>query len=250
MPSVVGVIPARYGSSRLPGKALVELQGKPLLYYVYHRSCRARSLHRVLIATDDERIRKVATAFGAEVVMTKKEHRSGTDRIAEAIQDQNADIIINIQGDEPLIDYRQIDQTVTLLQEDESADIATLKTPISSVEELMDPNLVKVVTDENGYALYFSRAPIPYNRSNPRSFEHCFIHVGLYAYRRDFLMKFTQWGPSKLEKLEALEQLRALEHGARIKVGLTNDHIFGVDTPQDLERIRKLVEGNQKLLEA
>ena len=246
----MGVIPARYGSSRLPGKALVDLQGKPLLYHVYHRSCRARSLNRVLIATDDERIHKAALAFGAEVVMTGTGHRSGTDRIAEAIQDMAADIVVNIQGDEPLIDFLAIDQVVALLQEDSSADMATLKAPISRIEDLVNPNVVKVVTEERGYALYFSRAPIPYLKKEEELPEHSYRHIGLYAYRRDFLIRLTQWGPSMLEKLEDLEQLRALEHGAKIKVGLTGTHVFGVDTPEDLERIRKLVEGNTKILDA
>jgi 3-deoxy-manno-octulosonate cytidylyltransferase (CMP-KDO synthetase) len=249
MPFVVGVIPARYGSSRLPGKALVDLQGKPLLYHVYQRSSRANRLNRLLIATDDDRIYNAAVAFGAEVVMTGKDHRSGTDRIAEAIREVDADIVVNIQGDEPLIDFAAIDETVDLLQNDPSADMATLKTPISEMEDFLNPNVVKVVTDEQDYALYFSRAPIPHVRSGA-SFGHAFRHIGLYAYRRDFLMQFTQWPPSTLEKLEDLEQLRALERGAKIKVGLTNTHVFGVDTPEDLERIRRLVEGNTKLLDA
>jgi 3-deoxy-manno-octulosonate cytidylyltransferase (CMP-KDO synthetase) len=249
MPFVVGVIPARYGSSRLPGKALVDLQGKPLLYHVYRRSSRARSLNRVLIATDDERIHETALAFGAESVMTGKGHRSGTDRIAEAIQDLAADIVVNIQGDEPLIDFLAIDQVVALLQEDSAADMATLKAPISSIVDLGNPNVVKVVTDEKGYALYFSREPIPYLRKKEDLSQH-YRHVGLYAYRRDFLIQFTKWSPSQLEILEDLEQLRALEHGAKIKVGLTETHAFGVDTPEDLERIRKLVEGNEKILDA
>jgi len=250
MPSVVGVIPARYGSSRLPGKPLVDLQGKPLLYYVYQRSTKARTLSRVLIATDDDRIYRAARDFGAEVVMTEKTHRSGTDRIAEAVQNLEAELVINIQGDEPLIDFLSIDQTVQLLIDDPVADMATLKAPITSTEELLNPSVVKVVTDEQGYALYFSRAPIPYCRKNPDVFDHCYRHIGLYAYRRDFLMRFTKWTPSALEKTEDLEQLRALDHGALDLVGLTNTHVFGIDTPEDLERIRKLVEGNSKILEA
>jgi 3-deoxy-manno-octulosonate cytidylyltransferase (CMP-KDO synthetase) len=251
MPFVVGVIPARYGSSRLPGKALVDLQGKPLLYYVYQRSSRARSLNRLLIATDDERIQNAATAFGAEVVMTKKEHRSGTDRICEAIQGMDADIVVNIQGDEPLIDSQSIDQAVQILESDPDAQMATLKTPLRKQEDFQNPNVVKVVTDENDYALYFSRAPIPFDRhrdDNDGRVPGGYKHVGLYAFRRDFLMQFASWGASFLESLEELEQLRALEHGAKIKVGLTEDHLFGVDTPEDLERMRKLVEGNKSLL--
>jgi 3-deoxy-manno-octulosonate cytidylyltransferase (CMP-KDO synthetase) len=250
MLSVVGVIPARYGSSRLPGKPLVDLQGKPLLYHVYQRSLKARTLDRVLIATDDERVYRAASEFGAPVVMTGKEHRSGTDRIAEAVQDLDADLVINIQGDEPLIDSEAIDQVVSLLEEDSASVMSTLKAPIENREDLLNPNVVKVVTDEKGYALYFSRAPIPFHKSKPDSFEHCYRHIGLYAYRRDFLMQFTKWTPSTLEKMEDLEQLRALEHGAKIKVGLTSTHVFGVDTPEDLERIRKMVEGNKKILEA
>jgi 3-deoxy-manno-octulosonate cytidylyltransferase (CMP-KDO synthetase) len=204
----------------------------------------------VLIATDDERVYRAATDFGAPVVMTGKEHRSGTDRIAEAIHDLDAEIVVNIQGDEALIDSNAIDLVVTLLKEDRSADMATLKAPIEKREDLFNPNLVKVVTDENDYALYFSRSPIPFHRNNPDSVGHCYVHIGLYAYRRDFLMQFTKWTPSPLEKMEDLEQLRALEHGAKIKVGLTRTHVFGVDTPEDLERIRKMVEGNKKILEA
>jgi 3-deoxy-manno-octulosonate cytidylyltransferase (CMP-KDO synthetase) len=255
MPFVVGVIPARYGSSRLPGKALVDLQGKPLLYYVYQRSSRAKSLNRVLIATDDDRIHSAALAFGAEVVMTGKQHRSGTDRIFEAIQTIGAEVVVNIQGDEPLIDSKAIDQTVELLHADPEADMTTLKTPIRQIEELLNPHVVKVVTDEKDYALYFSRAAIPYNRTQQTSnqsieLENVYRHIGLYAYRRDFLIRFVQWPPSSLEKMEDLEQLRALEHGAKIRVGLTADHVFGVDTAEDLERIRKMVEKNSKLLDA
>ena len=252
----MGVIPARYGSSRLPGKALVDLQGKPLLYHVYKRSCRAQSLNRVIIATDDERIHSAAQRFGAEVVMTGKHHRSGTDRIFEAVQNVTAEIVVNIQGDEPLIDSRAIDQTVNLLLDDPAANMATLKGPIHQMNDCLNPNIVKVVTDENGYALYFSRSPIPYRRKQKavsdksNQIENVYSHIGLYAYRREFLTEFVKWPPSLLEKMEDLEQLRALEHGARIKVGLTEDHVFGVDTPEDLERIRKLVEGNTKLLDA
>jgi 3-deoxy-manno-octulosonate cytidylyltransferase (CMP-KDO synthetase) len=255
MPFVVGVIPARYGSSRLPGKALVDLHGKPLLYHVYQRSNRAQTLNRLLIATDDERIHTAALGFGAEVVMTGKHHQSGTDRIFEAIQNVTADIVVNIQGDEALIDSHAIDQTVDLLLSDPLADMATLKTPIRMMDDLLNPNVVKVVTDEQGYALYFSRAPIPYRARHEDSeesnqIENVYCHVGLYAYRRDFLRQFVTWSRSTLEKIESLEQLRALEHGAKIKVGLIENHVFGIDTPEDLERIRKMVEGNTKLLDA
>jgi len=264
MLSAVGIIPARYGSSRLPGKPLADLQGKPLLFHVYQRSKRASSLGRVLIATDDERIRAAAADFGAEVVMTRKDHRSGTDRIGEAIANIPAEIVVNIQGDEPLIDFAAIDHAVHMLQRDPDAEMATLKSLIQDPEDLWNPSVVKVVTDQRGYAIYFSRAPVPYPRlkdrtqpdlrsiidSRPDLLKHFFRHIGLYAYRRNFLMQFVQWAPSPLELLEDLEQLRAIEHGVKIRVELSHTSIMGIDTPEDLERIRKLVSKNPELLQA
>lgn len=264
MLSAVGVIPARYGSSRLPGKPLADLQGKPLLYYVYSRARRAQTLGRVLIATDDQRILDAAGAFGAEVAMTSSSHRSGTDRIGEVVESIDAEIVVNIQGDEPLIDFAAIDCAVNLLADDPDADMATLKAPIRNAEELWNPNIVKVITDQRGYAVYFSRAPIPYVRrkamsgaelkavveQEPEMLRHFWRHVGLYAYRKSFLLRLIRWEPSPLEVLEDLEQLRAMEHGAKIKVGETNTGMIGIDTPEDLERIRELVKNNPKLLEA
>lgn len=261
MLSAVGVIPARYGSSRLPGKPLADLQGKPLLYHVYHRASRARTLERVLIATDDERIFASARSFGAEVVMTRKDHRSGTDRISEAAANIHADIVVNIQGDEPLMEHTAIDQAVDLLA-DRNAEMSTLKVQIEEMEDLWNPNVVKVVTDHRGYAVYFSRAPIPYPRTkefpnhtlrellrqSPELLRHYFRHVGLYAYRREFLMRFTGWSPSPLELLEDLEQLRAIEHGVKIAVSESNAGVMGIDTPEDLERIRRMVGSNPALL--
>lgn len=263
MLSAVGVIPARYGSSRLPGKPLAELQGKPLLYYVYRRASRARTLNEVLIATDDERIFAAAKGFGARVVMTRGDHRSGTDRIAEVADRLDADLIVNIQGDEPLIDFTAIDQAVESLQSEREADMATLKTSLLQTDELWNPNVVKVVTDINHYALYFSRSPVPYVRSlfpegsdpkeelqrKPELLRMFYRHIGLYVYRRNFLLRFTRWSPTPLELSEDLEQLRALEHGARIKVIQSDLSITGIDTPEDLERIRKLVGNNPGLLE-
>jgi len=261
MLSAVGVIPARYGSSRLPGKPLADLQGKPLLYHVYHRASRARTLERVLIATDDERIFTSARGFGADVVMTRSDHRSGTDRIAEAVEKIPADVVVNIQGDEPLLEFAAIDEAVRLLS-DCDAEMSTLKTPVEELEDLWNPNVVKVVTDHRGYAVYFSRAPLPYPRTKefpglalrdllrkkPELLRYYFRHVGLYAYRREFLMQFTRWDPSPLELLEDLEQLRAIEHGVRIAVGESNAGVMGIDTPEDLERIRRLVGSNPALL--
>ena len=263
MLSAVGVIPARYASSRLPGKPLADLQGKPLLYHVYHRAIRAASLDQVLIATDDDRIYQSAKAFGAVVVMTRPDHRSGTDRIAEVVEKIESEIAVNIQGDEPLIDFSAIDQVVSLLKADEDAEMATLMSPITDLQELLNPNVVKVVTDQRGYAVYFSRAPLPYPRvkglphlglhelieQRPELLKHFYRHVGMYAYRSDFLKSFAKWGPSRLELLEDLEQLRAIEHGAKIKVGESRAITLGIDTPEDLERIRSLVGNNPKLLE-
>lgn len=262
--SAVGVIPARYGSSRLPGKPLADLQGKPLLYHVYHRASQASSLREVWIATDDQRIYDAAAAFGARVIMTRGHHRSGTDRIAEVADKIDADFVVNIQGDEPLIDFAAIDHVVRLLAQDTAAEMATLKALIHDPEDLWNPSVVKVVTDQRGYAIYFSRVPIPYPRvkespnadlrnlisSRPDLLKHFFRHVGLYAYRREFLMRFTTWAPSPLELLEDLEQLRAIEHGSKIRVDLTQTSTFGVDTPEDLERIRKMVGNNPDVLKA
>lgn len=261
MLSAVGLIPARYGSRRLPGKPLADLQGKPLLYYVYQRAKQARTLDKVWIATDDQRIAEAAEAFGAPVLMTGAGHRSGTDRIAEAARKIESAIVVNIQGDEPLLDFASIDQAVRMLQEDSNAEMATLKCPVDDADDLWNPNVVKVVTGKDDYALYFSRAPIPHVRgaerpqdlrkliaSDPKLLQCFYRHIGLYAYRYDFLMRFTGWAPTPLEKLEDLEQLRALEYGARIKVGLCTTPIHGIDTPEDLERIRKLVGSDPELL--
>jgi 3-deoxy-manno-octulosonate cytidylyltransferase (CMP-KDO synthetase) len=262
--SAVGVIPARYGSSRLPGKPLADLQGKPLLYHVYHRASQAQTLDEVWIATDDERVYNAAKSFGATVMMTRSDHRSGTDRIAEAAAASTAEIIVNIQGDEPLMDPFVVDDAVRILREDVGAEMATLRAPIHDFEDVLNPNVVKVVTDEHGYAVYFSRAPIPYPRAkglsgsslqeivrnNPRLLKHYYRHIGLYAYRRRFLMQFSKWEPSPLELLEDLEQLRAIEHGTKIKVATAPAAPMGIDTPEDLERIRRMVERNPGLMEA
>ena len=264
MLSAVGVIPARYGSSRLPGKPLADLQGKPLLYHVYQRALRATTLREVWIATDDERVFDAATSFGGNVKMTSNVHRSGTDRIAEAIQGIDADIVVNIQGDEPLIDYGAIDHAVNLLVRDPDAQMSTLKSALDDPQDLWNPNVVKVITNQRGYAVYFSRSPVPYLRKReqptanlqeilaeePALLKYFYRHIGLYAYRRDFLMQFTKWAPSPLELLEDLEQLRAIEHGTKIKVDISRAVIFGVDTPEDLERIRRLVQKDPKLLQA
>lgn len=234
---VVGVIPARWGSTRLPGKSLQPLLGKPLIQWVVERAMQARRLDAVLVATDDERIRAaVAAGTAASVVMTRSDHPSGTDRIAEAVADQDAGLVVNIQGDEPLIDPELIDRLVDLMLEDPGIHMATAAVPIDRRETLENPAVVKVVCDAAGNALYFSRAPIPFHRDSPRQpvpGSH-FRHLGLYAYRGDFLRRFVAETPCALEELEKLEQLRALYLGARIRVVIGRDAGVAVDTPADV----------------
>lgn len=238
LPTVVGVIPARYASSRLPGKALADIAGKSMIQWVYERARQAQCLRQVLVATDDERIFAVVEGFGGEVVMTSPAHPSGTDRLAEAARDLACDIVVNVQGDEPLIDPRAIDQAVQPLLDDATVMMSTLATPITSEAVWRDPNVVKVVTDLNGFALYFSRLPIPYHRDGMESL-HALHHLGLYVYRKEFLLRFAALSPSPLEQLERLEQLRVLENGDKIKVVVTDYQAIGVDTAEDLEKVRR-----------
>lgn len=244
------VIPARYASSRLPGKPLMSVAGKPMVQWVYERSC-AAGAREVLIATDDERIASAAHAFGAHAVMTGV-HASGTDRIAEVARSRGwagQDIVVNVQGDEPLMPVALIGQVAGLLETQPQADIATLATPIASLEELLDPNVVKVVTDARGMALYFSRAPIPWNRDGAGagldSQSDCGgarRHLGIYAYRVAALLRVAQLAPGALEEREKLEQLRALEHGMRIHVGEAGEQPGpDVNTPADLQRVSALL---------
>jgi 3-deoxy-manno-octulosonate cytidylyltransferase (CMP-KDO synthetase) len=239
-PAVVGVIPARYASSRFPGKALADIAGKPMIQWVYERASQAQCLQRLLVATDDERIAEAVQRFGGEVVMTSPEHPSGTDRLAEAVRDLPCDVVVNVQGDEPLIDPRAIEQAVQPLLEDATIVMSTLATPITSEDVWHDPNVVKVVTDANEFALYFSRSSIPYHRDGtpPLNALH---HVGLYVYRKDFLLRFAALSPTPLEQLERLEQLRVLENGGKIKVVVTDYTAIGVDTAEDLEKVKMQV---------
>jgi len=240
------VIPSRYASTRLPGKALLPIAGKPMVQWVYERA-RAAGALEVLIATDDERIARAARAFGAEAVMTAAAHASGTDRIAEVARQRGwagADIVVNVQGDEPLIPPALIRQLAALLAAQPQADIATLATPVESLAELLDPNAVKVVSDERGWALYFSRAPIPWNRDgaagpgNQRDYAGARRHVGVYAYRVAALERLTQLPRGVLEAREQLEQLRALEHGLRVCVADACEAPGpDVNTLADLERV-------------
>lgn len=237
--NIVGVIPARYASSRFPGKALAKIAGKTVLQHVFERASRAIYLRQVVIATDDERIRDEARSFGAKVTMTRSDHLSGTDRVAEAVSSLNAEIVINIQGDEPLIDPSAIDALAVALVDDETAPMATLKKRIEDLGEFTNPNVVKVVTDRNQYAIYFSRSPIPYDLSGEA--VH-YKHPGLYGYRREFLLAYSDLPVGPLERAERLEQLRAIENGHKIRVVETEYESVGVDTPQDLERVRRMME--------
>ncbi len=241
---VAGIIPARWGSSRFPGKPLHPLAGKTLLRHVYERVSACEQLALVLVATDDERIAREANSFGALVEMTSSEHPSGTDRIAEALQN-HPDIThaINIQGDEPLIEPSLVDSFAAALAADNDLPMITAASPIVDLAQLTDPNIVKVVIDHDGWALYFSRSALPHLRTQPDGFTPL-RHIGLYGYRRDFLQQFVAWPPSSLEQAEHLEQLRALENGTRIRVLLTDDHSIGLDTPEQVPQLEALLAAN------
>lgn len=233
------VIPARYASSRLPGKPLLMETGKYLIQHVYERACLA-SPAAVLVATDDQRIYQAVRGFGGKAVMTRSDHPSGTDRIAEVAMHLDVDVIVNLQGDEPLVEPASLQQLPRLLEEDAEAEMATLATPISTLTQWRDPNCVKVVRDRRGRALYFSRSPIPFVRDGLPDLSnknHEFLqHLGLYAYRRDFLAQFAHLPVHPLEQLEKLEQLRVLGNGGAIAVGVVSQHSVGVDTPEDYRR--------------
>jgi 3-deoxy-manno-octulosonate cytidylyltransferase (CMP-KDO synthetase) len=252
------IIPARYSSIRLPGKLLLPIAGKPLILHTLGQAKKAEHVSRVIVATDDERIFNAVVESGNHAVMTSSEHRSGSDRIAEVAAGLlEGSIIVNVQGDEPLISPRTIEKAIEALLNDETADIATTCEPIDDLGDLLNGNVVKVVASDLGYALYFSRSPMPFPReaslrydgdpnqaivNEPEIMTIFRKHTGLYVYRREFLMKFTKLPPSKLEQIEMLEQLRALENGARIKVVEVSESSIGVDTPEDFERARTIIE--------
>jgi len=238
---ILGVIPARYASSRFPGKALVSIAGKTMLEHVWERAMMSRYLTGLVIATDDERIRAAAASFRARVVMTRADHLSGTDRVAEAASASDAHLVVNIQGDEPLIDPAAIDAAILGLIESEDAPMGTICTRIDRPSDIADPNVVKVVVDRGGHAIYFSRAPIPFQREAGER-PHYFKHIGLYAYRRDFLLEYSALPVGPLERAERLEQLRALENGYKIRVVETAYDSLGVDTPEDWQRVSELFE--------
>ena len=240
---VVAIIPARYESTRFPGKPLALIAGRPMIQHVYERTRAVPRVARTLVATDDERIATAVRRFGGEVLMTRPTHPSGTDRIAEVAADLDCEVVVNVQGDFPFLEPDMVDRTIAPLQATPDLPMATLKVPIVDPAELANPNVVKVVTGVDGYALYFSRSPVPYWRDAAAGPVLGYRHVGLYVYRRDFLLRFAQLAPTPLEQAEKLEQLRALESGFRIKVVETADAGVEVDTPQDLERAQAHAAG-------
>jgi 3-deoxy-manno-octulosonate cytidylyltransferase (CMP-KDO synthetase) len=235
-PSAVAVIPARYASVRFPGKALAVVGGKPLVQHVWERARLLATVERVLVATDDERIAAAVRGFGGTAVMTRPDHPSGTDRVAEAMRGAAAELVVNLQGDEPVFDVKAVDELVRLMANDPAIEMGTLAHPIQDEAEMADvngPN--KVVLDQAGFALYFSRSPIPYRRQP--GLVTPLRHIGIYVFRASFLQRFAALAPTPLERTETLEQLRALEHGVRIRVLVTPQASLGVDTPADLERL-------------
>lgn len=256
---VVAIIPARYASSRFPGKPLVEIAGKPMIQWVYERTRLASGVARVLVATDDARILQVVQRFGGDAMMTSPSHPTGTDRLAEVAAMLDAELIVNVQGDEPLIEPAAIDAALRPFADTPTLMMSTLRGPIASVDELFDISITKVVTDHQDFALYFSKAPIPYHRDEWGPLTSMiprlrlsrgtppilgWRHIGLYVYRRTFLLEFARLPQTPLERLEKLEQLRAIEHGYRIKVVPTQYVSIGVDTPEDVAKVGRLLRGD------
>jgi 3-deoxy-manno-octulosonate cytidylyltransferase (CMP-KDO synthetase) len=239
----LGVIPARYASTRLEGKPLSDICGHSMIEWVYKRSLLS-NLDMIVVATDDQLIYDKVKSFGGEVVMTSKDHPNGTSRIAEVAKIySDFDVIINVQGDEPLIEKEMINSLITPFLEEPDLNMATLKHRIDNIEDVENPNNVKVVTTKDDYAIYFSRSPIPYPRE--LDIKNYFKHVGIYGYTRNFVIKYSQMDPTSLEISESLEQLRVLENGYKIKVLETPYKIVGVDTQEDLEKVRKIVKTNK-----
>ena len=235
------IIPARYASTRLPGKPLIKIDGKSIIQWVYEKASQSKSADEVIVATDDERIFEEVKSFGGKVKMTSSCHESGSDRIAEIVKENpEIEIIVNVQGDEPLITPESIDEAINALMGDKNADIATLIREITDKEEILNPNTVKVVTDNAGKALYFSRSPVPYERTPGHT--KFYAHIGLYAYRRESLLKMTELPQTNLEKAESLEQLRALQNGMTIKTVVVDYKPIGIDTPEDVEEFKRYIK--------
>jgi len=240
---VIGIIPARYSSSRFEGKVLASILGKPMIQHVWERAKQALVLDDLIIACDEELVASAARKFGAKVAMTSKAHACGTDRISEVVNPLDVKVIINIQGDEPLVHPMMIDAVARALLDDSNITMATLMKKIEDHQEINDPNVVKVVVDKNNFALYFSRSPIPHLAESSEVKEPVYYkHIGLYGYTKDFLFTYRNLAASSLEKIERLEQLRVLEEGLKIKVIETKYDTIGVDTPEDLEKVRMYLE--------
>jgi 3-deoxy-manno-octulosonate cytidylyltransferase (CMP-KDO synthetase) len=241
---VVVVIPARYASTRLPGKPLVSLAGKPMIQRVYERAKLSKRANRVIVATDDERIVKAVEGFGGEARMTRADHRTGTERVAEVAAHEQGDVFVNVQGDEPLLDPAAVDTAVASLLEEPAASISTVATAIKTPADIMDPNVVKTVLDFDGNALYFSRAPIPWVRDTASKIQvRHWKHLGLYVFQRDALLEYPTLPQGDLERIEQLEQLRWLENGWKIRVAEVEHDAVSVDVPEDVMRVEKLLQG-------
>ena len=247
---ILACIPARYGSTRLAGKVLAKDTGKFLIQHTYERACQAALLEKVIIAADDQKIVDAAKTFGAECILTSVEHKSGTDRIAEAVRDIDVEIVVNLQADEPEIDPQNIDYLARLLAENPDYPMATLAAEFQNPEQIANPDIVKVIIDSKGRAIYFSRAPIPYDReqSGVGKLQQYLRHIGIYAYRKQFLLKITALPQTKLEKIEKLEQLRAIENGFSILVGKVKHTCDGIDTPQQYaEFVKRVKQSSQSI---
>jgi len=244
---ILAVIPARYESTRFPGKVLAKDTGKYLIQHTWERAKQAKLLDSVLIAADDAKVVKAAKSFSADCVLTSKNHQSGTDRIAEAVKDTDADIIVNLQADEPEIDPANIDYLASMLVNNPDCQMATLAAVFDDANQVSDPNIVKVITDVKGRAIYFSRSPIPFcrDKGGVGDVSHYLRHIGIYAYRKDFLMKFTTLKQSSLEKTEKLEQLRAIENGYSILIGKVTHTCDGIDTPQQYQAFVKRISSSK-----
>jgi 3-deoxy-manno-octulosonate cytidylyltransferase (CMP-KDO synthetase) len=241
---IVVVIPARYGATRLPGKPLVQLAGKPMIQRVYERARLAKRADQVIVATDDERILKAVEGFGGEARMTRADHRTGTERVAEVAAHVAGDVFVNVQGDEPLLDPAAVDTAVSSLLEEPQASVGTVATPVKTPGDIMDPNVVKTVVDFDGNALYFSRAPIPWVRdTGSKILVRHMKHLGLYVFQREALLEYPTLPQGELERIEQLEQLRWMENGWKIRVAEVEHDAVSVDVPADVERVEKLLQG-------
>jgi 3-deoxy-manno-octulosonate cytidylyltransferase (CMP-KDO synthetase) len=240
---VVVVIPARYGATRLPGKPLVQLAGKPMIQRVYERATLAKTASRVIVATDDDRILQAVEHFGGEALMTRADHRTGTERVAEVAAHVDGDVFVNVQGDEPLLDPVAVDTAVNSLLEEPNADVATVATPIRTPADIMDPNVVKTVLDFDSNALYFSRAPVPWVRDTANKIQVRHLkHLGLYVFQRAALLEYPTLPQGELERIEQLEQLRWMENGVKIRVAEVEHDAVSVDVPEDVARVEKLLQ--------